>query len=118
MNLFVRILWIPFRRKHVEERAIPYIAKVVAGCIKEYGLPDFFPNDDILDELLSIAIDRAAKCESDGLARYGNLMDEVELVSRAFISAMHGKEISIPAVELIAKKIQRDGQSATSADER
>ncbi len=89
MNIFSRLFWLPFNERIVDIAVIPSLGKTLRSFIKARGVSQVSLCDELLDELLLEAIERAEKQSSDGKARYRHLWIEMEKI--ADVVAQYGK---------------------------
>jgi len=104
MNLLARLFWLPFNDRIVDSAVAPGLAKTLGSFVRARGLSHISLSDELLDELLAEAIDRAAAQESDGKPRYRVLWRQIEDVADAVARAYKGCDVSDAGVIAILEK--------------
>lgn len=104
MNIFARLSWLPFNDRVVDDAVVPGLAKSLGSFVKAQGLAHVQLSDDLLDELLAEAIERAEAKEPGGKPRYRVLWQKIEEVADAAARAYKGRGDSDPKVAAILNK--------------
>ena len=104
MNILSRIFWLPFNDRIVDSAVAPGLAKSLGSFVKTRGLPHIQLSDELLDELLAEAIDRAGAQEADGKPRYRRLWHQIEEIAEAVARVYKGCGESDPAVASILER--------------
>lgn len=104
MNILARLFWLPFNDRVVDSALAPSLAKTLGSYVKARGLSRIHLSDELLDELLVEAIERAGAQEPDGKPRYRVLWQKMEEIADAAARVYKGHGDSDPAVVVILRK--------------
>lgn len=101
MNILARLFWIPFNNRKVDSTVAPSLAKALGSFVKARGLSRIHLSDELLDELLAEAIERAGAHERDGIPRYRTLWRKMEEIADAAARVYKGSGELDPVIAAI-----------------
>ncbi len=106
MNILARLFWLPFNDRIVDDAVVPGLAKSLGSIVKARGLSHIQLPDELLDDLLAEAIERARTNEPDGHPRYRGLWQRIEEIAAVASDFYKGHASSDAAVVAILKKYE------------
>lgn len=104
MNILAKLFWLPFNDRVVDSAVVPGLAKTLGSIVKAQGLPHICLSDELLDDLLVEAIERAQAAGVDGKLRYRQLWQKIEEVADAVTCSYKGSGVPDTVVASILKK--------------
>lgn len=104
MNILARLFWLPFNNRVVDDSVVPGLAKSLGAFVKAQGLAHVQLSDELLDELLAEAIDRAEATELGGKPRYRVLWRMIEEIADATANIYKEREDSDLKIAAILNK--------------
>jgi hypothetical protein len=100
MNILTRLFWLPFNRRVVDT----CFTKSMESFLKARGLWRISLSDELINDLLAEAHERARAQEPDRKARYGVLWKEMEEIAETASHIYKNHQHSDPAIDAILSK--------------